>query len=309
MDLPLIGNKRTVNNLLAMIDSRRIPHAIILEGESGLGKKTLAKFISKALLCSEEVKPCLKCKNCHLIDVGSHPDYLKITPEGASIKVDQIRTLRSEAYLTPLMASGRVFVIEDAHTMNDNAGNALLKVLEEPPGNVTFILLCKSAALMLQTIRSRCVTFTLAPVPLENEGAEIVSHLAETDLSEALTLLTAADGNIGRAVEMKRGEVSSLYLVATELLTFAAEGNRLKILEILQGYSKKREQIYEIIAELKNAVGNEIKKKAMKELTSFTADRLNICYNELKNLETKLEFNPSIPLINCIVADILTSNS
>lgn len=305
MQSPLIGNKRAWNLISSMITNKKMPHAILIEGEQGLGKKTLATFIAKACLCGE-VEPCLNCKTCHLIDVGSHPDMQIIVPDGTMIKVDQIRELRVEAFMTPLAAEGRVFIIDCAHTMNAAAQNALLKVLEEPPRGVTFILLSKSASALLETIRSRCVCFTLAPVAIEKEGAEVVSQKADIPFAEAMRLLAATDGNIGAAITATDGETVTLSVLANEILTLAASNDKFEILSLLQPCVKDRAKVLEIIFELKNAVAKELKKKAMKEHTSFTADRLNYCYNELNELQTKLEFNPSISLVFCRIAALLT---
>ena len=306
MQAPLIGNFRICSMLSAMIKCNKIPHAILIEGEEGLGKKTLATYIAKACLCDAGEKPCLKCKTCHLIDVGSHPDFQIVSPDGAVIKVEQIRELRAEAFLTPMAAEGRVFVIDFAHTMNDSAQNALLKVLEEPPKGVTFILLAKSASMLLETIRSRCVCFTLSPVPLEKEGFEKVKASAEVSLADAERLLIATDGNIGKAIQSADGEKIFLSGEASEILMLASSKNRLAILNKLQPYVKDRGTVNELILELKTAIAKELKKKAMKELSSFTADKLNFCYNELTKIQNKMEFNPSLPLVFCRITAILT---
>lgn len=304
MQMPLIGNLRICNMLNSMIKNHRIPHAILIEGEDGLGKKTLARFIAKASLCLNETPPCGECKTCHLVDVGSHPDFQIVTPDGSQIKVDQVRELRVEAFLTPMAAEGRVFVIESAHTMNENAQNALLKVLEEPPVGVTFILITKSAKLLLETIRSRCVCFTLSPVPLEEEGFKKVANTANVSDAEAKRLLYATDGNIGRAIGSANNETVFLSNIATKILTLAASNDRLGILNCLQPYVKDRSAVAELISELKLAISKEIKKKAMKELSSFTADKLNYCYAELNDIQNKLEFNPSIPLVFCRISAV-----
>lgn len=306
MQSPLIGNFRISSMLSAMIKGNKIPHAILIEGEEGLGKKTLATYIAKACLCVNEEKPCLKCKTCHLIDVGSHPDFQKVSPDGSVIKVEQIREIRAEAFLTPMMAEGRVFVIDFAHTMNDAAQNALLKVLEEPPKGVTFILLTKSASMLLETIRSRCVCFTLSPVPLEKEGFEKVRDLAGVSMPDAERLLVATDGNIGEAIRSADSETVFLSGEASEILMLAASKNRLAILNKLQPYVKDRGAVSELISALKTAIAKELKKKAMKELSSFTADKLNFCYNELTKIQNKMEFNPSVPLVFCRITAILT---
>lgn len=307
MQTPLIGNSRICNMLSSMIKNHRIPHAILIEGEEGLGKKTLAEFIAKACLCNDESSPCGKCKTCHLVEVGSHPDFQIIQPDGAQIKVDQIRNLRVEAFLTPMAGKARVFVVSAAHTMNDAAQNAFLKVLEEPPKGVTFILLAKSAKLLLETVRSRCVTFTLSPVPFEDAAINKVSALAGVTYAEAQTLLIATDGNIGRAVNSANSEAVFLSGVASNILSLAAAKDRLGILSSLQPYVKDRAKVAELIFEIKAALAKEIKKKAMKEMSSFTAEKLNFCYSELTDIQNKLEFNPSVPLIFCSIAAVLTA--
>ena len=293
--------------LSSMIINHRIPHAILIDGEEGLGKKTLANYIAKACLCANENSPCGECKTCHLVEVGSHPDFQIIKPDGSQIKVDQVRELRVEAFLTPMAAEGRVFIIEAAHTMNEAAQNALLKVLEEPPKGVTFILLTKSAKLLLETIRSRCVSFSLSPVPFEEEAINKVAALAGVSYAEAQTLLIATDGNIGRAVNSANSETVFLSGVASNILSLAASKDRLGILNALQPYVKDRAKVTEIIFELKIALAKEIKKKAMKEMSSFTAEKLNFCYSELTDIQNKLEFNPSIPLVFCSIAALLTA--
>jgi len=307
MQMPLIGNKRICSMVNSMVKNRRIPHAILIEGEEGLGKSTLSRYIAKAALCDNENPPCDECKTCHLIDVGSHPDFQIIEPDGNQIKVEQIRELRVEAFLTPMAADGRVFIIDFAHTMNDFAQNALLKVLEEPPQGVTFILLAKSAKMLLETIRSRCVCFTLSPVAFEEDAINKVAVLAGVTNAEAQTLLIATDGNIGGAITSASGDTVFLSGVASKILSLAASKDRLGILTCLQPYVKDRAKVSELIFELKTALAKEIKKKAMKEMSSFTAEKLNFCYSELNNIQSKLEFNPSIPLIFCLIAAVLTA--
>lgn len=306
MNFPLIGNQRIQKNLALMIKNNKIPHAIILEGEMGLGKKTLAKHIAKAILCKNEEKPCNACKSCHLIDVGSHPDLMLTNPDGASIKVDQIRNLRNEAHLTPMMSDGRVFIIDCADTMNENAQNALLKVLEEPPQNVCFILLCENVGALLQTVRSRCVCFTLSPVPLGQEGAQKLRALIEQENVNAETLLIAYDGNIGKAAASVKEDTIVLSQVVSEIVLCASERNRFKILQILQPFGKSKEQIPKLVAEIKNAIAKEMQKKAVKEYSSFTYEKLQFAYERLMEIEKLLSFNPSPNLVFCMLADLLT---
>lgn len=306
MSFPLIGNDRVRRNITSMIKNNKIPHAIILEGEEGLGKKTLAEFIAQAFLCGNNNKPCNTCKSCHLVKVGSHPDLNITVPEGAEIKVDQIRALRNEAYLAPMMCDGRVFIIQSAELMNTNSQNALLKILEEPPQKVCFILLCKNASSLLPTVRSRCVCFTLSPVLLENEGFERVAQLLKNSSKDPKSLLVAADGNIGKAITLGSEEGTILSKIAGEIMLQASENNKFKILQILQPFAKQRKDVAVIISELKNAVSKEMQKKAVEEYSSFTYEKLIGIYDKLTNVEKTLEFNPSMGLVFCIISDCLT---
>ena len=157
----------------SFVASRRIPHAMLIEGEGSQNNLDLALYIASAAVCSGQNAPCGECKDCHLANISSHPDIARISAlEGKKfLSVDQIRELRADAFVKAHQASHRVFIIEDAHRMNPQAQNALLKVLEEPPKNVIFILLVPSKTMLLDTIISRCVLLSL----LENEATDDAS--------------------------------------------------------------------------------------------------------------------------------------
>ena len=146
MSFPLVGCERLRDSILALISSDRMPHAIIIEGEDGTGKHTLAKFLAKAFVCRNENKPCFACRDCHLADVGTHPDIEWIAPEEKkkSVSVDKVRAMKALSYTSAHTSDGRVFIIEKADTMNSASSNTLLKVLEEPPSKLLYILLCES---------------------------------------------------------------------------------------------------------------------------------------------------------------------
>lgn len=153
-----------VRRQLAVRDS--LSHAYILSGPPGAGKHDLALLLAQAMVCaSPGARPCLQCAGCRKAAGGVHPDVTRIAPpEGKrDIVVDQIRTLRADAYVRPNEAGRKVYLIEDAPAMNLSAQNALLKVLEEGPPYAAFLLLADNAGMLLPTIRSRCETLSLAP--------------------------------------------------------------------------------------------------------------------------------------------------
>ena len=141
--------------------NQRLPHALLLSGQTALEEKFFAEKLALALLCEKnhaEGEACLGCRGCHFMQAGSHPDFVRIEPEkaGQMIKIDQIRDLTHFVNETSMQGGFKVILIVPAHAMNLAAANALLKTLEEPTPQ-TFIILCSAQnARMPATLVSRC---------------------------------------------------------------------------------------------------------------------------------------------------------
>ena len=203
MIFPLKASENIKSTVLNFIKSHRIPHAIMIEGANLKDTALLADFISSAAVCSDENAPCGNCKNCHMATVKTHPDITYVTmPEGKkNLTVGQIRDIRADAFVKPHSAEHRVFIIKDADRMNEQAQNALLKVLEEPPHGVIFILITPSKTLLLDTIVSRCVLLSLqtALEPQEDDFHEMAEKFIELLVSgseyDMLKLLTPLEKN------------------------------------------------------------------------------------------------------------------
>lgn len=272
MIFPLVGNKRIKDSVAALIAKNRLPHAIIIEGDLGTGKRTLARFIAKASVCDEESKPCCVCRNCHLADIGSHPDIETLAPEEkkVSISKDQIDFLRTIAYHSAHTAKRRVFIIEQANTMNPVLQNKLLKVLEEPPSDVVFIFITPSAEALLETVVSRCLVLSLF-TPTLDEATEYLTKTKNIGSADAKALLIEEKNNIGKALTRLESKKESIgraaahdFLDAVErgstldamLSSVTLEGNRGETLkfaeelaEILMGKIKKSQNLPETARE------------------------------------------------------------
>lgn len=156
----------------------RLPHALIVNGERGVGKRFWADAVAELLLCDNpegmnggEPEACGRCKQCELYRAHSHPDVQIYAPEKSKmVKVSQVRALSAFAVASPQVASRKVVIIDRADQLNINAANALLKTLEEPVPNVTLLLLQESGRPLLPTIRSRCQIVSL-PVPATQEAS------------------------------------------------------------------------------------------------------------------------------------------
>ncbi len=175
--------------------NQRLPHAILLQGRAGDGAEILAQSLAKAALCNnpELGYPCNQCKSCLLHSAETHPDYMKLEPGGASvtIRVDDIRSLVDRFTTTAQISSRKVAVLLHAETMNTAAANALLKTLEEPPGDSLLILVTEGTKPLLPTVRSRC-----QPISMQSpDKAQITHWLEQRELAKGASeaLMQALD--------------------------------------------------------------------------------------------------------------------
>lgn len=194
----LVGNERVKQQLAADIDSGRFPHALLIEGEEGSGRRTLALTVARAATCGGNGdKPCGVCEHCRK---SEHPD-VTVYGEDGTISVDTVRALRQEAYVMPNEAARRVMILADAQNMLPAAQNALLKILEEPPRSVIFILICENRTQLLETIRSRCVCVTMEAVDWDEAAPVLRARLPRADEEELFRAHSLFGGRIGRVLD------------------------------------------------------------------------------------------------------------
>ena len=159
-------NTQTSGIIDNMLKGDKIPHAIIVEGKRGSAQTELVNFIAAFAVCTGTEKPCGVCAACKKLSSHNHPDV--ITFEGGTAKrsfsIDKIREIRQDAYIIPNEARHKVYILYNAESMGKEAQNALLKVLEEPPSYIVFILVCKSHSNMLETVNSRSIVLTVTDV-------------------------------------------------------------------------------------------------------------------------------------------------
>lgn len=188
--------------LKAMLASGRFPHAVILEGGTVAERLTLAKKLAAALVCSagKAEAPCGICSHCKKAMADSHPDIPFFTAEDKprAFKVDFVREIRNNAYIIPNEADKKVFILENAHTMGTEGQNAILKILEEPPSYVNFIMLCSSKSGFLPTVLSRATVFTIGEAKAE-ESDETRAAAVEAATAVAKSVAAIDDIEIVKA--------------------------------------------------------------------------------------------------------------
>ncbi|MFA7383358.1 MAG: DNA polymerase III subunit delta' [Desulfurivibrionaceae bacterium] len=196
----IIGQDKAKKLLRRAVAQDRLAHAFLFKGPMGVGKKTLARTFATALNCHnpQDHEPCGQCPSCRKFTAGSHPDFIVIEPEGAAIKINQVRELKKTLAFPPFEAKMRVALLCDIQTMRREAANSLLKILEEPPAQTMLILTGDEAGGILPTILSRCQTVPFFPLP-KMEVANILTRETGMAQESAATLAAMAEGSLGRA--------------------------------------------------------------------------------------------------------------
>ena len=168
--------------LNSAIDHDRLPHALLISGSAGIGKKNLAVSLAQRLLCSEvdQHGACGRCKNCQLLISGFHPDLTFVEPTGSgkAIPIDDIRRLTANMNNTAQQGGWKVAIVAPAEAMNSSSANALLKTLEEPRPKTSLILVCHKPGLLPATIISRCQRLIL-PIPAVDVAVAWLSEISQ----------------------------------------------------------------------------------------------------------------------------------
>ena len=170
------------------ISSRRLPNGLIIVARDRSDAEYAARYLAAGTACTGEHRPCGECDACYKIFANISQDVVDVRPEDGrqGVNVDGIRSMRTNAYVIPGELDIKVYIIHDADRMNASAQNALLKVLEEPPSAVHFMLLCSNTAALLPTVRSRCWTMSVSGGKDKPRTASKISGLV-TKTVDAMT--------------------------------------------------------------------------------------------------------------------------
>ena len=235
----LLGNAESKAALQAALQAGRLPHAVLLAAPDGCGRGFTARCLAADYLYPQGGP------GAHAVMEGQSPELMVVQGEGRSgrILVDQVRAVRSDMFLSALSADGRVVWIKDAQRMDAAPANALLKVLEEPPADVLFILTAHDAAALPLTLRSRCAVYTLAPVSPEECESALGRALPPGGAASLPVLLTAVyGGRIGKGLQVLRNESRLVVLQdALRAAKAAVQANRYELLRIFAGYEGRAE--------------------------------------------------------------------
>ncbi len=204
----IIGQEQIKEHLQNALQTGKISHAYLINGEKASGKEFIAKVFAMALQCEKKGKePCQECHSCKQALSGSHPDIIKVIHEKpGTISVDDIRLqINDDVEIKPYSGPYKVYLLEDAENMTVQAQNALLKTLEEPPAYAVIILMTSNISALLPTVLSRCVVLNMKPVPDSKIKKYLMEQLQVTDY-KAEVCVAFARGNVGKAKALATSE-------------------------------------------------------------------------------------------------------
>ncbi len=219
----LIGNDTSKEILLNTLKEGRLSHSYIFSGPSGIGKKLFAIEFAKLINCNAELEnrpdDC-GCSSCSKIEKMIHPDVMLFEYEGEkTIKIDQVRSdLEEKVFLSPFESRYKIFILDDAERMNNNAQNAFLKTLEEPPKDSIIILLTQSLNFIIPTIKSRCQIINFTNIKNEDIQSMLLENPSIDDQNIA-TAVKLSRGSIGKALNIDKDHIDFRNKITEKLIS------------------------------------------------------------------------------------------
>ena len=268
----VIGQGSITQILKTQVVTGKLSHAYLFTGSRGTGKTTCSKILAKAVNCLNPIdgNPCNCCSACRSIDSGACMDVLEIDA-ASNNGVDNVRSLREDAIYAPAEVKKRVYIIDEVHMLSISAFNALLKIIEEPPAHLMFILATTELHKVPATILSRCQRFSFRRIDpedvaarlhfvayeegidLSDEAANLLGRLADGALRDGLSLLdqcaAAAQGQIGAETVYRTLGIAGAR-IAAQLLRAVAQQDAKQVLTLFTGQYAQGKDISALVDEL-----------------------------------------------------------
>ena len=237
----LIGNQRIKHLLKRAVAEGRVGQGLIFAGPRGVGKYRFALALAQAINCLRPIEgdACGECANCRKFAARDFTDVKTIAPDGQFIKIDQMREMSREAYYRPYEGRRRVYLIDGAERLREEAANSILKTLEEPPDTSQIILLTAKPYALLETIRSRCQTLNFAPLAYDELEGYLKANY-KRPLEETRLIARLARGSLGRALEIDLGDYRGKRDTLMDLVeALLVRGDTVKVMQAAEYLGRK----------------------------------------------------------------------
>ena len=305
------------DSMNAVFNQGRLPHALLLTGQAGLGKAAFATYLAAQLLCEDRdgaSDPCGHCPGCMQFRAGTHPDFFQVQPEedATVIKVDQIRQLSEKLSLSSHQGGYQVAMLNPAETMNLNAANSLLKTLEEPSDNTVLVLITARPAQLPATIRSRCQQVRIE-VPERQVALQWLQEQGHGDAAQTYLQLT----NGAPLEALKQAQMDSMG-ARREKFTALVDilDNRISPLLVAQGWCKDedmqglrwmREWLMDLLRSSVSGQTNQVRSADLQDGLLALASRLDnrVVFELLERINSTLRLTAGSLNRQLLTEDIL----
>lgn len=309
--MKLFSKDNAVELVRSGLSGGRLSHAYLLHGDHGVGKKTLAMYMAAQMLCEQgSGVPCGKCKSCRMMSNGAHPDLITVAPSGKSgnYLADDLRAIIPDASVVPNEGLRKIYFLPRIDKALPAAQNVLLKIVEEPPAHVVFIMTAESREMILKTILSRTVSLAVSE-PKESECAEALREKGFTP-EQYGPAVKIYGGNIGKCLEYLSGDEEAAKIPAAVRASAEALAakDEFAFLSELTKLERDREGLLNTFAALKNVIRDAVAAKLGCEMYSLcrdTAEKLSgmfrqsaleKMYDDIAQAEIKISSNGSAQL-------------
>jgi len=241
----IYGHQKQISMLQKAMAQQRVGHSYVFSGLNAIGKKTLALEFAQALNCEnvdEKTGACGNCSSCRKMMHHNHPDIHVLETQAQFIRIDAIRNIQEQMTFKPLEGRKRVFVIDDADKMNEQAANALLKTLEEPSADNIIILITARPYWLPQTILSRCRHVRLNPLAAETVSLFLIEQ-KQMESAKAILLASLSGGSIGQALALDSEDMIAFRAELSRLLAAASQSDPMNLLTIASFLGQDKKEI------------------------------------------------------------------
>lgn len=302
----IYGHRKIIDRFKEKLKNDRLSHSYIFEGLDGIGKKTFAVALAKAIFCeNSDIDGCDQCTSCRKISHSNHPDLKIIVPDGKSIKNAQIKSFQKFLSYKPNESDHKVVIIEKSETMTRSAQNTILKVLEEPPSYGKIIFICNNTNRLLDTIKSRGQTIKFNTLS-DQEMEKFLLDSFDVSSEKLKFIQVLSNGVVSRA--LKIAESDDFFDIREKVIKFANQlllNKTIKALKFIEDIQKNKDSIHlyfdimiqwyrDLLIFQKThqlqRVKNKDKEKLIKEISFKTIDK-----NIVKIIE---EINQSLDLLD-----------
>ncbi len=326
----VVSQEFVTKTLINAIKSKKIAHSYLFSGPRGVGKTTIARIFAKAINCrnSQDGEPCNECENCKEITKGVHPDVFEL--DAASNRgIDDVRSIQDAAKYFPIKADYKFYIVDEVHMLTIQAFNALLKILEEPPEYLIFILATTNPERIPPTIVSRCQRFGLhrlkiseiteqiefvakeQKIDIDKESLFLIAKLGDGALRDSLGIFDMAVSFCGESIKFEELKEflnlpdktiyfnTSKYIITSDVKSIIAyfnelEENGLDIITYLNGITDHYRNLLIVkttgSAELLDE-SDETKKKFLEDAKSYSIDQIQRILKLLFESETRFKFS------------------